>query len=298
MGFLTTAALAGGLTALGVLAGTGVLHLLPRLGTPGRAVSRRLCSGVPLDLVVGYFTVLPLILGPALAEWAGLAGAVAGMYAGLVLWELAHEAAHWRTPGRAAIWRAGNRVLGGHPLVAGARNAAALWCTTLAVPIFAATRLAQHVAYPPLVWLLGFPRYDAREWVNVTRHKFDGLVGHDRAWCLYCDWMTGVWSLGTEMLRNVESFWCPIRFGDATKCANCALDFPDVAGDWLDFKAGDATRAGELVTERYGSTDGSSAKPRAWFGHPSRVPITVKGRPSPTPRPAKTRPAEPATADV
>ena len=37
------------------------------------------------------------------------------------------------------------------------------------------------------------------------------VIGHALIWCLYCDWMTGVWSLGTEMLRNVESFWYPIR---------------------------------------------------------------------------------------
>ena len=47
--------------------------------------------------------------------------------------------------------------------------------------------------------------------------KVEGLVGHDRIWCLYCDWMTGVWSLGTEMLRNVESFWCPLRFSSDAK---------------------------------------------------------------------------------
>jgi hypothetical protein len=279
MAFWITALWAFGLTTGGVLAGTALLHLLPRLGSIGKALSKRLCAGVPLDLVVGYFTVLPLILGPIFGGWAGLLGAVLGQYAGLIGWELAHELAHWKTPGRGAILRAGNLVIGGHPIVAAGKNFAALWCTTLAVPIFAATRLAQHVAYPPLTWLLGFPKYDAGEWVNVTRHKFDGLIGHDRVWCLYCDWMTGVWSLGTEMLRNVESFWCPIRFGDPSKCANCAIDFPDVAGDWVDFKTGNATEAGELVTTLYGPTDGSAENPRAWFGHPSREPVklTVKG---------------------
>ena len=40
--------------------------------------------------------------------------------------------------------------------------------------------------------------------------------------------LTGVYSLGAEMLRNVESFWCPIRFYDGKKCDNCKLDFPDI----------------------------------------------------------------------
>ena len=50
----------------------------------------------------------------------------------------------------------------------------------------------------------------------------------DLIWCLYCDWMTGVYAFGGEMLRNVESFWCPIRFYDGKKCENCKIDFPDI----------------------------------------------------------------------
>jgi hypothetical protein len=93
-------------------------------------------------------------------------------------------------------------------------------------------RLGQYLVYPPLTWLVRLPKYNTAEWVNVSRHKFEGLVGHDLIWCLYCDWMTGVWSLGTEMLRNVESFWCPIRFRSDKKCENCTLDFPDLDNGW------------------------------------------------------------------
>lgn len=125
------------------------------------------------------------------------------------------------------------------------------------------------MAYPPLTRLVGLPKYQAAEWINVSRHKFDGLVGHDRIWCLYCDWMTGVWSLGTEMLRNVESLWCPIRFSCPQKCANCSIDFPDVNNGWV---AADATMKDvtDLLEEKYTSTP----EPQPWFGHPSRKPTT------------------------
>jgi hypothetical protein len=106
--------------------------------------------------------------------------------------------------------------------------------------------------------------------VNVSRHKFCGLVGHDLIWCLYCDWMTGVWSLGTEMLRNVESFWCPIRFDSEKKCANCAIDFPDVDGGWVPAGATIADAAA-TVERMYGSGQAG------WFGHGSRVKLTVNG---------------------
>ena len=91
------------------------------------------------------------------------------------------------------------------------RNFLAVWVTALVVPVFWIIRVSELVVYPCLIRLIRFPRYRQAEWVNVSRHKFTNLVGHDLIWCLYCDWMTGVWSLGSEMLRNVESFWCPIQ---------------------------------------------------------------------------------------
>ena len=136
------------------------------------------------------------------------------------------------------------------------------------------------------MWLLRFPRYDHADWVTFSRHKFRDLVGHDLVWCLYCDWMTGTWSLGTEMLRNVESFWCPIRFNSEKKCANCAIDFPDVFNGWVaaDGSMADVATLVERMQTRVGVN--------AWFGHPSRVPLTVKGK-EPAPREA-----EPALVSV
>lgn len=111
--------------------------------------------------------------------------------------------------------------------------------------------------------MLDFPNYKHHEWVNVSRQKFQGLIGKDLIWCLYCDWMTGVYSLGAEMLRNVESFWCPIRFYDGKKCDNCKLDFPDIENGWI---AADGTMddVEELLKEKYGEEQ------RSWFNHPDR----------------------------
>ncbi len=71
------------------------------------------------------------------------------------------------------------------------------------------------------------------------------------------------------MLRNVESFWCPIRFYDGKKCANCVVDFPDIDGGWVPAD-GTMQDVEQVLKEQY-ETDG----PRAWFGHPVRM--TIKG---------------------
>jgi hypothetical protein len=99
--------------------------------------------------------------------------------------------------------------------------------------------------------------------VNLSRHKYDGLIGYDLLWCWYCDWMTGVWALGSEMLRNVESFWCPIRFRSETKNRHIATDFPDVQ-EWApaDGTMEDAVRAFEAHYD--------GIQKNSWWGHPDR----------------------------
>src|SRR5262249_29912409 len=129
-------------------------------------------------------------------------------------------------------------------------------------------RVDQLLFYPILVRLLGFPKYQQGDWVNLSRHKFEGLVGYDLVWCLYCDWMTGVWSLGTEMLRNVESFWCPIRFASGKKCDNCKIDFPDVAEAWVPAD-GDMAQVAAKIEAMHGQDK------RSWFGHPERIGLDV-----------------------
>lgn len=254
-----------GATVGGLLLGAGVLHLVPRLGAPGRALGARLCRAPGLDLVVTYFTALPLILGPVYAGWLGLAGAVAGQFFGVVIWTFLHELANASAAKGPRIKKVLNRRVGTF------RNYFAVWWTAWAVPIFWVVRVAEYVVYPVCRRLTHMPAYDAAQWVNVSRHKFSGLVGHDLIWCLYCDWMTGVWSLGTEMLRNIESFWCPIRFDHAKKCENCSIDFPDVNNGWVP-STGTMSDVTKVLEEKYSA----ETQTLAWFGHPVR--LTVEGK--------------------
>ncbi len=259
-----------------MLIGAGVLYLVPRLGSAGRALSASLCRAPLLDLVVTYFTVAPLIAGPIagarlspetpwLGGWLGLLAGVLGQIAAVMVWTVLHELAHPEARRGPRIVHTLNRKVGR------VRNHAAVWWTAWAVPVFWVIRMAQYFVYPPLTWLVRLPRYRASEWVNVSRHKFRGLVGHDLIWCLYCDWMTGVWSLGGEMLRNVESFWCPIRFDSTKKCDNCRVDYPDIADGWVAADA-DMAAVARVLDEKYPGPDGTNA----WFGHPAR--LTVEGK--------------------
>jgi hypothetical protein len=198
------------------------------------------------------------------AGWSGLGAAIGGQVAAGLLWIAAHELLHRRAVrGRPRIHATLRRLVGGW------RNHFAVWWTTLAVPVLWIIRLAELVVYPPLTWTIRLPRYRQGDWVNVSRHKFEGLVGYDLIWCLYCDWMTGVWSLGSDMLRNVESFWCPIRFADPAKCANCRVDFPDIDHGWV---AADASLddVAALLREKHGRGV------NAWFGHPVRLTVESK----------------------
>ncbi len=258
-----------------MLVGAGVVHLIPRLGPAGRALSGALCRAPLLDLVITYFTAGPMIVGPiagsmlspetpVLGAGLGLLAALLGQVGAVMVWTVLHELAHPEARRGPRIVHTLNRKVGR------VRNHAAVWWTAWAVPVFWVIRVAQYFVYPPLTWLVRLPKYRAEEWINVSRHKFRGLVGHDLIWCLYCDWMTGVWSLGGEMLRNVESFWCPIRFDSTKKCDNCRVDYPDIAGGWVDADA-DMAEVVRVLDEKYPGPGGTNP----WFGHPVRV--TVEG---------------------
>ena len=216
-----------------------------------------------VDVILSSFTWGPWVVGGLAAGWAGVAGSVVGELFALYAWCFVHEMMHRDAANGPRIVKFIDRHVGRW------RNHLALWATLLALPVFWMIRFAEVTVWFPLIWLLDFPRYPQREWINVSRQKFGGLVGHDLAWCLYCDWMTGVYSLGAEMLRNVESFWCPIRYYDGKKCDHCKLDFPDIANGWVDAN-GTMTDVVAVMEDKYG--DGQ----RTWFGHPVR--LTVKGR--------------------
>lgn len=264
-----------GATLGAMLAGAAVLHLIPRMGAPGRAWSEAMCRAPLLDLVITWFTAGPMIVGavagvrvwsdsPVAGGFLGLLLAVLAQISAVMIWTVLHELANPQARRGPRIVHTLNRKVGRY------RNHAAVWWTAWAVPLFWFVRLAQYFIYPPLTWLIRLPRYRDHEWVNVSRHKFRGLVGHDLIWCLYCDWMTGVWSLGGEMLRNVESFWCPIRFDSAKKCDHCRVDYPDIAGGWVAADA-DMQAVSRVLDEKYPGPGGDNS----WFGHPAR--LTVNG---------------------
>jgi hypothetical protein len=236
------------------------VSLLPRFSRP---MSDTLCRAPLLDILVAAFTWIPWPIAAILGSWPALLGTLLGQALTLIVWTHWHEMLYRQHVKGPRIVKFINRTVGTW------KNHLALWVTLVALPGFWLARLLELIAYWPLVTMLGFPKYRHGDWINVSRHKFEGLVGHDLIWCLYCDWMTGVYCLGGEMLRNVESFWCPIRFYDGKKCANCAIDFPDINHGWIEpgkSMADVVTKMEEMYT----------TPPRAHFAHPAR--LTVHGK--------------------
>ncbi len=268
-------AIFGAACFVALLLSASLFHIAARSGPVGKRLCDVAAVAPALDLIVFYFTTAPWIA--AIVVWANrdeqtfsrlillsLACLVAQAFT-LIVWSRMHEAMHPGVRKGPKIHRTMSRKVGP------ARNHLAVWWTALAVPLFNIVRLAEIVLYPPLIWLVKFPKYPQRDWVNVSRHKFSGLVGYDLIWCLYCDWMTGIWSLGTEMLRNVESFWCPIRFTSPEKCENCKIDFPDVDGGWAPSKT-DIGAVTRVLDDKYPGPGGVNA----WFGHPVRLTVDRK----------------------
>jgi len=241
-----------------VLAGLAAAAVLTRVCF---AATDRIARAPLLDIFVSLFTWVPWAVGGWLGGWPGVAASVLAQVVFLHVFCLVHRAIRGKK-GR-TLTDAQARLLG--PL----RNQVCLLMQTPAVLVFAQVRLATIFLYPPVAWLGKLPTYRASEWVNLSRHKYDGLIGYDLLWCWYCDWMTGVWALGSEMLRNIESFWCPIRFRSDTKNRNIATDFPDVAR-WApaDGTMEDAVRAFEA---QYDGT-----RKNSWWGHPDRGDVIPK----------------------
>lgn len=243
---------------LALVVGVGALHSLPYLGKLGKQIADFCCYAPGIDLALAYFMLLPVAIGSLVSGWGGVGISILAELTVLWIWILAHEFAHRNSKQKGQIFLTLSSIVGKW------RNHLAVWITALAIPLFWVVRFTEVIVYPPLTWLVGLPKYETKDWVNVSRHKFVGLVGYDLIWCLYCDWMTGVWSLGTEMLRNVESFWCPIRFYDNKKCANCKQDFPDIERGWVAAE-GTVEDVADLLRKKYDGKHDS-----AWFGHPDR----------------------------
>ena len=208
-----------------------------------------------VDVAISALTWIPWVFSFWLAGFAGLIGCVLGQFAAMqtfCFW-------HWKQSGHqgGSIGRTLNRLVGP------ASNNIALIATLPALPAFLLIRFSQWTTYPVLVKLIKLPPYKHAEWVNVSRQKFEGLVGHDLVWCLYCDWMTGIYALGGEMLRNLESFWCPIRFYPGKKCENCKLDFPDIPA-WVP-PEGTMEDVEKKLEEKY-----TGRRWNSWWSHPDR----------------------------
>ena len=206
-----------------------------------------------LDLVVSMFTWVPWIVSFVFGSWTALGICIVTQILSIEIFSLTHATLHRRKG--PTIRQALNRVVG--PL----RNHSGLLVTLMILPILWIIRLGQVTVYPLQVWGLGFPWYTHSKWVNVNRQKFEGLVGHDLIWCLYCEWVLSIYSLGAEMIRNNESWWCPIQFHDSEKCRNCVQDFPDIA-TWTQ-ATGSMQDVHDLLTSRYCP----KKKPRAWTGY-------------------------------
>lgn len=233
------------------------LIALPRIGKSGKTISEAFTRAPGLDFVILMLVPIPWLIGSWVAGWLGLIATLVGQITAMQLWIFYHESIYLEATRGSRIVHFLNKEIGWW------RNHLGLWVSTLALPMFLLIRLSEIIIYPLLVRILGFPKYEYGDWVNVSRQKFDGLVGHDLIWCWYCDWMTGIYSLGAEMLRNVESFWCPIRFYDDKKCENCKLDFPDLENGWVaaNKQMDDVV---ELMEAKY------SDRPHSWFGHSER----------------------------
>lgn len=199
----------------------GVLKLMPR------RLKDRLLVGLGVDATLAVFTIGPFIPGFAVAavRHAGWAVLLFGPLSAMVLytffWCVLDEMIRGE-PGGFHIRKYWIRRDGWVRYLAG-------WLCFAAAPMFWQIRVSEIVLYPPLRWAWGFPHLRARDYIAFSRHKTRGLVGADYLYCLYCEWMTGVWSLGTEMLRHLESMWCPLRFnGREDQCERCSWTFPDI----------------------------------------------------------------------
>lgn len=210
-----------------------------------------------LDWAMASFTLIPWFVCSYAFGWVGFAGCLVGQLVSLYGFNVFHGLTN-RHDGP-TIKHAINEIVGP------TRNHLGLFVSLLACPGLWAIRFSTIFIYPLLRWTLKFPKYDVSEWVNVSRFKFEGLVGHDMVWCLYCDWMTGIYAYGGELLRNVESFWCPIRFYPDKKCDNCQLTFPDIK-EWTP-KDGTMEEVTNLLLAKYPP---ESKEPNGWFGHSDR----------------------------
>ncbi len=216
-----------------------------------------ICRVPGLDLAISALTWIPWALAFSWSGWQGFFGCVIGQIGALEAFIFVHPILRgYKGP---TIKTTINKIAGRF------NNHLGLYATLPALPGFLMIRLTEICVWPVLVWTMKFPKYQESEWITISRKKFSGLVGHDLVWCLYCDWMTGLYAYGGEMLRNLESFWCPIRFDPDKKCENCKIDFPDIK-EWVSAD-GTIEDVQALLEKKYPP---NSPERRSWYGHPDR----------------------------
>ena len=150
------------------------------------AISERITRAPLLDLFISLFTWAPWVAGYVLGGGPGVLASLVAQFLALHTFCLTDRLVRGKK-GR-TLTDAQNKVLGA------ARNQVALIATTPAVPLFALVRVIEILVYPVVARLAKLPNYKQGDWVNLSRHKYDGLIGYDLLWCWYCDWMTGLWA--------------------------------------------------------------------------------------------------------
>ncbi|MDP7004740.1 MAG: hypothetical protein QF718_00825, partial [Phycisphaerales bacterium] len=153
----------GGVTLGALLIGSGLLHLIPRLGSGGKGLSQWLCVAPGLDLVIAYFGVAPIVVGPVLGGWVGLGASVCAQILAVMIWTVLHGLAHPKARRGPRIYKVHNNIVG--PF----RHFFAVWITSFALPAFFLVRIAELVVYPFLIWLVHFPKYKQSDWVRAYR---------------------------------------------------------------------------------------------------------------------------------
>src|SRR5262245_58450459 len=124
-----------GVTVAALLLGAALLHLIPKLGAPGKRLAASLCRAPGLDVMITYFTALPMIIGPIYAGWLGLGAAVTGQVLTVMIWTVLHELAHREAVKGPRILKVINAAMGGG-LTGKVRNHLAVWTTALCVSLF------------------------------------------------------------------------------------------------------------------------------------------------------------------
>ena len=156
---------------LGLLLGAGLLHLLARMGQVGEHLSEAACRAPLLDVIICYFAILPLVVGPLVADWSGLIIAIVAQFTALLIWQTIHEAAHRDAVRGPRIIKALSKKVG--PV----RYLTAAYMTALATPVFWVARAAQIIVYPSLVRLVNLPAYNTAEWVMFRGKNSADLWG-------------------------------------------------------------------------------------------------------------------------